>query len=117
MPADVSELLALSDDLKKSGAKIRRQVVKVVSDTTNSVEQDMQSGAPVGPTGDLRQSVKGSAKGLTGTVGTDIRYAVFVMYGSAHNPNPVDFLNPAADSAQTTFPPDVENAVIKALDL
>jgi hypothetical protein len=117
MPADVSELLALSDDLKKSGAKVRRQVVKVVSDTTDSVEQDMKAGAPVGPTSDLKNSVTGSARGLTGTVGTDIRYAVFVMYGSAHNPNPVDFLNPSADSAQTTFPPAVEDAVIKALDL
>jgi hypothetical protein len=115
MPADVSELLALSDDLKKSGAKVRRQVVKVVSDTTDSVEQDMKAAAPV-RTGALRDSITGSARGLTGTVQPTIRYSVFVLYGT-YKDEAQDFLNPPADTAQTTFPTDVEQAVISALDL
>jgi hypothetical protein len=32
MPADVSELLALSDDLRKSGRKVRGEVVKAVTE-------------------------------------------------------------------------------------
>lgn len=117
MPADVSELLALSDDLKKSGRKIRNEVVKAVTKTSAEVESDMKAAAPVGPTGDLKGSITTSGKGLTQTVDVGVRYAVFVMYGSVHNPNPVDFLNPPADTAQGTFPGDVENAVIKALGL
>jgi hypothetical protein len=116
MPVDVSELLALSDDLKKSGAKVRRQVIKVVGQTTDDVERDMKAAVPV-RTGALRDSITASGRGLTGTVQTSLRYAVFVAYGSAHNPSPVDFINPPADSAQTTFPPAVEDAVIRALDL
>jgi hypothetical protein len=115
VPADVSELLALSDDLKKSGAKVRRQVVKVVSDTTNTVEQDMKAAAPV-LTGALRDSITGSARGLTGEVKPTIRYSVFVLYGT-YKDEAQDFLNPPADTAQGKFPTDVESAVIKALDV
>lgn len=115
MPADVSELLALSDDLKKSGAKVRRQVVKVVADTTNDVERDMKAAAPV-QSGALRDSITGSARGLTGTVEPTIRYSVFVLYGT-YKDEAQDFLNPPADTAQGKFPTDVENAVIKALDI
>lgn len=116
MPADVSELLALSDDLKKSGRKVRGEVVKVVTKTTAEVERDMKAAAPF-RTGALRDSITGSARGLTGNVGTDLRYAVFAAYGSIHFPNPVDFINPPADSAQTTFPPDVQEAVVRAMGL
>lgn len=115
MPADVSELLALSDDLKKSGAKVRRQVVKVVKETTSDVERDMKAAAPV-QSGALRDSITGSARGLTGTVEPTIRYSVFVLYGT-YKDEAQDFLNPPADTAQGKFPTDVENAVIKALDL
>lgn len=116
MPADVSELLALSDDLKASGRKVRGEVVKVVKTTTDTVTEDMKAAAPV-LTGALRGSITGTARGLTGTVGPSIRYWMFVCYGSVHNPNPVDFLNPPADKAQTTFPPEVEAAVIKAMGI
>jgi hypothetical protein len=92
--------------------------VKVVTKTTSDVERDMKAAAPV-LTGALRgNSITGSAARADGNRRhVDLRYAVFVAYGSVHNPNPVDFLNPPADKAQTTFPTDVENAVIKALDL
>jgi hypothetical protein len=45
-----------------------------------------------------------------------IRYSVFVLYGT-YKDEAQDFLNPPADTAQGTFPGDVEDAVIKALDL
>lgn len=115
MPADVSELLALSDDLKKSGAKVRRQVVKVVAKTTADVERDMKAAAPI-LTGTLRDSITGSAKGLTGIVQPTARYSVFVLYGT-YKDEAQDFLNPPADTAQGVFPGDVETAVIAALDL
>jgi HK97 gp10 family phage protein len=115
MPVDVSELLALSDDLKKSGAKVRRQVIKAVAKTTADVERDMKAAAPV-QSGALRDSITGSAKGLTGIVQPSIRYSVFVLYGT-YKDEAQDFLNPPADTAQGTFPSDVEAAVISALDL
>jgi hypothetical protein len=116
VPADVSELLALSDDLKKSGRKVRGEVIKAVTKTSTEVEKDMKAAAPM-RSGALRDSITASGAGLTQTVNVAERYAVFNLYGSVHNPNPVDFLNPAADSAQTTFPPEVEAAVIKAMAL
>jgi hypothetical protein len=39
VPADVSELLALSDDLKKSGRKVRGEVIKAVTKTSTEVER------------------------------------------------------------------------------
>lgn len=116
MPADVSELIALSDDLKKSGRKVRTEVVKVVKTTTEDVKRDMKAATPVGPTGDLRESITGTARGLTGIVGPHTRYKTFVLYGT-YKDEAQDFLNPPADTAQSKFPGDVEAAVIKALDI
>lgn len=116
MPVDVSELLALSDDLKKSAGKIRKKVVPVVQHTKDDLARDMKAAAPV-LSGALRDSITATGNGVSATVGTSIRYAQFVAYGSAHNPNPVDFINPPADSADKTFPPEVVDAVVSALGL
>jgi HK97 gp10 family phage protein len=115
MPADVSELLALSDDLKKSAGKIRRQVVPVVQKTKTDVQRDMKAAAPT-LTGVLRDSITATGNGLKATVTATARYAFAVQWGT-YKDEAQDFMNPPADSAQGVFPDQVVDAVIKALDL
>lgn len=115
MATDVSELLALADDLKAAGGKVRYQVAKAVADTTEQVRAAAEARAPR-RTGTLAGSITGSARGLRGTVEATARYAEFVEYGT-YKDEPQPFMAPAADEADRSFPPDVEAAVVKALGL
>lgn len=114
MPADVSQLLAFAKFSRSVGRRVRTQVVKEVKNTTDQVEQDAKTRVPV-LTGELRDSISGSARGLKGEVKTDLRYAQYVEYGYGHGPAQ-PFMMPAADRADEQFPADVEDAVVRALD-
>lgn len=113
MPADVSQLLAFATFTRSVGRTVRTQVGKEVKNTTEKVLNDAFNAAPE-LTGELRESLEGKARGLRGTVSASARYAQFVEYGTGHGP-PQPFLTPAADKADSSFPPDVEEAVVRAL--
>jgi HK97 gp10 family phage protein len=81
MPADVSELEAYAQDIKRAGVRVRREQRKVVKETTSRVEQSARSHVPV-RTGQLQSSIEGSVRGMKGTVTATARYATFVEYGT-----------------------------------
>ena len=114
MPADVSELLAFAAFTRGVGRRVRTQVVKEVKTTTDTVAEDARNRAPK-LTGELAASITGSARGLKGLVEAGAPYAEFPEYGSGHGP-PQPYMNPAADTADGTFPTAVESAVVRALD-
>lgn len=114
MPADVSQLLAFAKFTRSVGAKIRKEATKEVAKTAEQVLNDAFNAAPE-LTGELRDSLTKSGRGLKATVEATAPYAHFVEFGSGHGP-PQPYMNPAADTADQQFPADIESAVLRAID-
>ena len=98
MSLDVGQWAALGRDLAAAPARIHTTAAPVVHASLEAVETAAKANAPV-LTGQLRESIHADedGDGLGGSVSTDVRYAVFVEYGTskmAAEP----FMGPAADA-------------------
>jgi hypothetical protein len=114
MSVDVSLIVGLADQVAQSSRGVQVFVAEEVAITTKQIADDARNRAPK-LTGTLAGSIQGASHGLTGLVETSLRYAEYVEYGTGHGP-PQPYMMPAADTADGTFPPAVEAAVIKAMD-
>jgi HK97 gp10 family phage protein len=114
MGVDVSQMYTLADDLKKSGRSVRKELNVAVTKVTEQVKEAAKAKAPVGPTGNLRDSIESTVRGTRGEVGTDLEYAQYVEFGT-YKDEPEPFIGPAGDTANESLPPEVEAAVIRAL--
>jgi HK97 gp10 family phage protein len=114
MPADVSELEAYAQDIKRAGVRVRREQRKVVKETTSRVEQSARSHVPV-RTGQLQSSIEGSVRGMKGTVTATARYATFVEYGT-YKDAPQPFMTPALEENEGQYLADSEAAAAKAIE-
>jgi HK97 gp10 family phage protein len=91
------------------------EATRAVQESGKQLQQAAQAAAPV-RTGALRGSIKVTGSGLTATVGTDLRYAPYVEFGTGKMA-PEPFLNPAVDGVEGSFYTAVEDAAGKALDV
>jgi HK97 gp10 family phage protein len=116
MPADVSGLETLANDLRSAGQRVRTEQTKVVRGTVERIRADAQARAPHGPTGDLKAGIEGTSRGLFGVVRSTVRYAAFVEFGT-YKDAPQPHMIPAAEAGEGQYLSDTETAVVKALDL
>ena len=86
---DASEVRQLSADIERGAERVGRNVSQAVKASAERVKAAGQSNAPVGPTGDLRESIgvdmygDGRSVGLTAVVGPTVRYGLFVEKGTS----------------------------------
>ena len=86
---DASEVRQLSADIERGAERVGRNVSQAVKASAERVKTAGQSNAPVGPTGDLRESIgvdmygDGRSVGLTAVVGPTARYGLFVEKGTS----------------------------------
>ena len=86
---DASEVRQLSADIERGAERVGRNVSQAVKASAERVKTAGQSNAPVGPTGDLRESIgvdmygDGRSVGLTAVVGPTVRYGLFVEKGTS----------------------------------
>jgi len=86
---DASEVRQLSADIERGAERVGRNVSQAVKASAERVKTAGQSNAPVGPTGDLRESIgvdmygDGRSVGLTAVIGPTVRYGLFVEKGTS----------------------------------
>jgi HK97 gp10 family phage protein len=105
MPANSSEIRALTRDLRALAPEARRRagtaVIKAVADT----KREAQLRAPV-DTGALRASMSGTTTrtvaGAVGEVGPTVDYGIYVELGTSRAPGQ-PFLGPAFDVVEPRF--------------
>lgn len=105
MPADTSQIRALSASIRATQATAPKRagdaVIKAVADT----KRDAQALAPV-DTGALRSSMSGTTvrnvTGAVGEVGPTVDYGLFVELGTSRAPGQ-PFLGPAFDRNEPSF--------------
>lgn len=114
MPADVSQMEAFAARAAKAGSKIRYEQAKTVKATTEKVAADARDNAPIGPTGDLHDSIEPSANGLKGTVTVGVSYGAFPEYGTWKD-DPQPYLGPARDANEGQYREESLAAVQRAL--
>ena len=68
-------------DRNKSQAFIKQEVGKTIDTITSVVKTNIVFGAPVGGTGNLKNSIKSERDGFTGSVFTNVGYASVVENG------------------------------------
>ncbi len=122
MPADVSDLLRLADQLDGAGPKIARTTVECVSKAADVGVAAGKAGAPR-ESGTLADSIDKTMSGAGGTAGASARvratapYAWYVYAGSArgrHTPNPA-FLDDARDAAEAELGRTLLPAITKII--
>lgn len=80
---------------------MRGRAEQAVAKTVFDIEGRAKGSAPV-DTGNLRDSITGDAAGLSGTVSTNVEYAIYQEYGTsrmAAHP----YMIPAAEAAASAF--------------
>lgn len=96
--ADTSELDELAADLLTGAAKVDKVSSVTLGEIARQLQTDAKAAAPV-DTGALRDSIRMSGGRDYRRVTADIRYAIFVEFGtSVMAPQP--FMWPAADVAE-----------------
>lgn len=95
MDVDSSEVLRHAEDLGKVGPAIVKEARMVVEVATLGTERDAKVFAPV-DTGNLRNSIYSSFRGLTGEVGPTADYGDFVEGGTSRMA-PQPYMGPATD--------------------
>ena len=89
MKIDNSQLRALKVDLESSSPRVGRKVARVVRSSGTELERVMKANAPVGATGDLRDSIgvtfygDGRSGGMSAVVGPTVRYGLYQERGTA----------------------------------
>lgn len=94
---DTSELQALARELAAAGVKTEALASAKLSEIANKAKADAVSFAPQ-RTGDLKASIYLRGGKDWRIVGSDIRYAQFVEWGTSDT-SPQPFINPAAAKA------------------
>ena len=92
---DASEVRELARDLAEAPGKIRRRAPEAIRKTALSIERSAKSIVPV-ETGLLRSSIGSDIGALSATIGTDLRYAHFVEWGTSEMA-PQPYMRPAFD--------------------
>lgn len=98
----VEGLVDLQRKLSIVTVRARQAAEKAVADEVDAVEADAKKGAPIGPTGDLSESIEGHASGLRGEVKTHERYATFVEHGT-YKDKAQPYMAPAAERSRRRF--------------
>jgi HK97 gp10 family phage protein len=83
MSVKVVGLDRLRDKLAELPEDIRRGAEAAVAATVDAVADLAREAAPIGETGELRDSIQGEVSGLSGTVGATADYASFVEFGTS----------------------------------
>jgi HK97 gp10 family phage protein len=124
VPADTSEVEALARDLERSTNRVGKEAAAAVRKKGRELKDKAQALAPVGPTGDLKESIGVIAsKGSGGSgsfsihVGSKLRYAAFVEYGTGRPTPPQPFMEPALQAVEGGFVKAMEDLGFKALEL
>ena len=92
---DASEVRDLARDLAQAPSKVRRRAPQAIRKTALSIERSAKAIAPV-ETGTLRSSIGSDIGTLSATIGTDLRYAGFVEFGTSRMA-PQPYMRPAFD--------------------
>ncbi len=105
---DVSEVVALAGVLAAAGPKVATLTSAALTDVASRTVAVAKSAAPV-DTGALRDSISSSGAGTERNIGTSVRYARFVEYGTSKM-GPRPFISPAANVAEQLLPAEIERA-------
>lgn len=97
MGADSSQVWHLAADLHAAPAKVTAGAVGDVSEAARDLQRNAQRFAPV-LTGELREGIVVSGRGLSATVSSTVRYAGYVEYGTSDTA-PQPHMRPAAELA------------------
>lgn len=107
-----SEARAAARDLATAPARVGAAVSGAFRTTAPSLEADIEAGAPVGETGNLRDSMSVSVTGLDLEVVSTADYFWFVDEGTSVRP-PQPFVGPAVERRAA----GIQAAILKAADL
>lgn len=114
MPADVAQLELLASELKAAGSRIRKEEKSVVADMTEQVAQAARGNAAV-LSGEMRDSVTPTVRGLRGRIDALSRHSVFNEFGTSKM-DPQPFMMPALEANQGQFLSESEDAAQRALE-
>lgn len=99
--ADAREALAFAVDMGKVGPRVVAKAGAAVEMATYGTERDAKIGSPV-DTGNLRNSISSTVRGLHGEVGPTAEYGEFVERGtSVMAPQP--YMGPATERNAQLF--------------
>lgn len=98
---DVSELNALAADLGKIGFRATGKATAVVAKTAHDIEATGKAFAPV-DTGNLRNSISASVRGLNAEIGPTANYGGYVEFGTSRMA-PHAYMGPALDRHTPDF--------------
>lgn len=98
---DSSQVRAYGAALTASAARVTPAAAQAVHGAAQALREAARAQAPVA-TGALRDSIQLSGSGLSVEVGTDLRYAPFVEYGTSRA-GPQPFMAPAADTGEAAL--------------
>ena len=115
MPADFSQVQALSAGLKAGSRGVKRDAAKIVRKSAKAIERGAKSRAPVGATEDLRDSIHAYPQGTTAQITAEIRYAVFNEYGTSKM-SPQPFMVPALEDERPKFIRELEQAEAETIE-
>lgn len=108
----IEGLAELGRKLAEKAAELQLGAAAAVAAEVKLVKEDAKAGAPIGPTGKLRESIEGHSEGVKGEVETNVRYAPFVEHGTYKDPAQ-PFMGPAAERSRVRFK-ETAGAYIKA---
>ena len=100
---DVTEINHLAADIATAATRIGAPVAAVVRTAAKSIETDAKRMAPVGETGNLRDSISTTLEGdgrsgtMSAEIGPTAFYGAFVEYGTSEMP-PEPYMGPAFES-------------------
>lgn len=109
MPIDASQMFAYSAELRTYPTRLGKRAADVVRQQAKEVERGAKARAPLGPTGDLKDSIHvvvngggGSSSGISLSVVSALRYSAYVEQGDGHGP-PQPYMGPALDAQEGEF--------------
>ena len=98
---NVDPIRKLSADLRTEGHAAARRTALAIRKTAKDIERDAKVLAPV-DTGNLRNSITSTVRGLTGEVGPTADYGAYVEEGTSRM-GPQPYMGPATDRNAALF--------------
>jgi len=96
--------------LKKESVLATARAESAIAKTAERIAASAREAAPVGETGDLRDSIEVTARGLVREVGPTVRYGGFVEFGTWKD-EPQPYLFPAAEKHEPELEQELERLV------